>query len=673
MRKIKFVNLLFAALCCLLMSSQAQAQQAFGYTAITFNPSTNTATGYASTEVDYETAYYYDAEVQARIENENGTVLGSGGTIGNPSASIFFDVINLVFCFRITIISFVIVRPHFLGCDGDLFDAFGFSDFWWGWFWDFGDFSLSRRNRCILTRLIFIATIVRELINCLPAEVRCDKDTNQLLPSGLSATRDTPFLTDLQPGIHDSDHVTIRCHAENPVTNEPQSGVVLRFRFASTVPFDGGHVNHAGVRPKGSFNPTTARTDSDGNASTVYTAPRFSGTIQIEITADGMTNDPPRANIDVRVPSLQRLQNPAANEGYLLRGSSETGNTFHPDGHFGTSAANEGLRGIASDYRNTGFPQAQFPSGQPEDRKLNYNDQSLVWGGKFDIRSNVGIQPVWDSRGRGAHEEHRVGINCDVRLSDVPNENVIVQGVNINRRQLLEEIFNARGSTNTLREFGLNHWHLRFEFNNLSPVLNGSVPANGTPAAIPGAVEAEMYDTNGNDGTQGSFVPNDGTADPMYNYPQVLAITGEQDQSYVPMAGGQWMKYTVNIVSSGTYSFVTRVASASGGNTFRFEVDGIDRTGSLYIPNTGSGDLYQFVAMDDIWLDAGQHVVRLVVDGTGPAKGNFDYFTINPYFPPQFCDPEWWELDECRNGGGSWDYSICACQYGCIMRACEAY
>lgn len=672
MFNFKFPALLFAALCCCLMYSPAQAQQAFGYTAITYNAATNTSTGYASTELDYETAYYYDAEVQAHIEDENGNVLGSGSGSGNPSASIFFDVIHLVACFRITIVSFVIVAPHFLGCDGDLFDAFGFSDFWWGWFWDFGDFSLSRRNRCIFTRLIFIAAIVREVINCLPAEVTCEKNTNQLLPSGLRADRETPFLTGLTPGIHDSDHVTIRCHAENPVTGNPQSGVVLRFRFANTVPFDGGHVNHAGTRPKGTFDPTTARTDSNGDASTIYTAPVFSGTIQIEITADGMTNDPPSANIEVRVPSLERLQNPAANEGYILRGSSETGNTFHPDGHFGIPAANSGLRGIASDYRNNAFPLAQFPNGQPEDRKLRYNDQSLVWGGKFDIRSAVTIQPTWDTRGRGAHDEHRVGINGDVRLSDVPNENVTIQGLTLNRRTVLEEIFFQRGSTRTLREFSLNHWHLRFEFNNPVAATSGSVPANGVVAAIPGVVEAEQYDTSGDDGTQGSFVPNDGTVDPMYNYPEVLPITGE-DQNYVPMAGGQWMKYTVNIASSGTYSFVTRVASASSGNTFRFEVDGIDRTGSMYIPNTGAGDVYQFVAMDDIWLDAGRHVVRLVVDGTGPSKGNFDYFTINQYFSPQFCDPEWWEIQECQNGGGSWDYAICGCTYGCLEWQCQVY
>src|SRR5258708_14662559 len=124
MRTVKFPVLLFAALCCLFMCSSAQAQQAFGYASITFDESNNTATGYASTELDYETAYYYDAEVQAHIEDENGNVLGSSSASGNPSAVTFFDVIETVLCFRISIVSYVIVAPHFLWCnDGRFFDA----------------------------------------------------------------------------------------------------------------------------------------------------------------------------------------------------------------------------------------------------------------------------------------------------------------------------------------------------------------------------------------------------------------------------------------------------------------------------------------------------------------------------------------------------------------------
>ena len=134
------------------------------------------------------------------------------------------------------------------------------------------------------------------------------------------------------------------------------------------------------------------------------------------------------------------------------------------------------------------------------------------------------------------------------------------------------------------------------------------------------------------------------------------------------------MVRNVNVTSSGSYSFMTRAGSLSNGNTFRFEVDGIDRTGPISIPYTGSAAVYDFTTVNDIWLDAGQHVFRVVVDGSGQDLGNFDYFTINPYYPPQVCNPEQWEIQDCENGGGSWDYGLCGCQYyGCYNRWCEVY
>jgi hypothetical protein len=656
MRKYKFSFVLLAGLLCLLARSSAQAQQAFGYAAITFDDNSNTATGYASTELDYETAYYYDAEVQAHIEDENGNVLGSGQATGNPSADTFFDVVQIVFCFRISIVSSVIVAPHFLGCNGRFFDIFGFSDFWFGWWWDFGDFSFDRRTRCIFSRLITIALIVRDILRCLPVDVSCAKvpDTNQLLPTGLSADKEKPYLTGLINQVNNSDTVRIACRATRHFTGEPQSGVSVRFGFGDASS-GGGHVGHAGVRPRGTWSSTVVRTGSDGWASSDYTAPIFGGTTQILMTVDG--DEIGRANFDIRIPSLNQLANPANTEGYLLIGNTGT----HPNGHYGTDAANEGLRNIAADYRANAFPNGQTDAG-----KLNYNDQSLVWGGKFDLSA------TWQGVD---HDEHRVGINCDVSNHNVGNNNIVVNGQTVNRRAYLEQVFNDRGSTRTLREFDKNHWHLRFYFNN-PPAAQaaGSVPADGVAAAIPGVIEAERHDTTGDDGTAGSYVPDDGVTDPMINYPRVLLIPGNEDQAYVPMAGGQWMKYTVNVASSGSYSFMARAGSVYNGNTFHFEVDGIDRTGPISIPYTGSAAAYDFPTVNDIWLDAGQHVVRVVVDGSGQNLGNFDYFTINSYYPPQVCNPEQWEIQDCENGGGSWDYGLCGCQYyGCYNRWCEVY
>jgi hypothetical protein len=99
--------------------------------------------------------------------------------------------------------------------------------------------------------------------------------------------------------------------------------------------------------------------------------------------------------------------------------------------HYGTATANSDLVTIANQYA------AAFPGGV-----LNYNDQSLVQGGLFDINAD------WAT----PHVEHRLGINCDVYMGNVPAGNVAT----------LLTIFVNNGSPNYLPEPALNHWHLRF-------------------------------------------------------------------------------------------------------------------------------------------------------------------------------------------------------------------
>lgn len=75
----------------------------------------------------------------------------------------------------------------------------------------------------------------------------------------------------------------------------------------------------------------------------------------------------------------------------------------HPQYHYGTSEALQGLRQIASDYRAQYYPNIPMP----ENVKLHYNDMSLVFGRKFDLARR------WSNT--GSHGEHREGINADVR------------------------------------------------------------------------------------------------------------------------------------------------------------------------------------------------------------------------------------------------------------------
>jgi hypothetical protein len=661
----KLAAALLAALCCLLAASRAEAQHAYGYASMSYDSNTGTLTGYAATELDYETAYYYDAEVHAQIQDENGNVLASGSGTGNPIAHTFLEVFQAVLCIRLTLISYVYTLPRFLGCEGGRYDYWGFSDYWWGTYWDYGGFFGSRRTRCIFDRLILIASIVTDFLRCLPANFDCRVGSTRILPSGLRAGIETPYLRGMVPGQTYMDNTRVWCTVTDQF-GRPMRGVTIRFGFdRNVIENDGGHQNHTGQRPTGTYSHTVVNTNPDGVAETTYTAPPFGGSTRITIQPP---EGPERfADIYAQVPGLEALPPPVGNAGYILEGSDEEGNPYHPNGHYGTPEANAGLRQIAADYRDTFYPADQFPDGVPRANALRFNDQSLRLGGKFDITPNFRVLPAPSWQTGGSHREHRVGINADVETNGVTDDVVTIDGVRQRRWAVLENIFRERGSTRTGREFQFNHWHLRFEFGNQQGTrASGSVPADGEPTAVPGRIEAEKYDDTGDDEAYGSFVPDYGgsASDTLYNYPQVLPIAGNEGASYVPTAGGQWMNYTVNVASSGSYTFEARVASPGGGSTFHFEVDGVDVTGPIYIPNTGSGDAYQFVAVNDIRLEAGRRVVRLVIHGVGAGKGNFDYFTVSPYAPPQICSPEWWEMQNCRDSGGYWDYGLCACNYG---------
>lgn len=667
MRHSRFALVFLAALCCLLLSTQARAQHAYGYASISFDPGTGEVTGYASTELDYDTAYYYDSEVQAQIQDDNGTVYASGAADGGQMASVFLDVINAISCIRFTIISYVIASPRFdfLGCGGR-YDPFGFSDFPFDYWWDYGDF-FGRQERCVFNRLIFIASVIASVIECLPTHTQCQFNTDHVLPSGLDAD-ELSRIPNINAAVR-NDQITITCHSEDDLGNA-QSGVNVNFGTdPNTVLDNGGHLLHTGRRPQGTYNHTLARSDGNGNATAVWTAPQFGGTTRLTMTVRG-SNDTEFFDAYAQVPGLEELPDPVGNAGYIRTGSSEDGNTYHPNGHYVIHNAVGSLQAIAADFRDTFFPAANFPDGVPRESALKFNDSSLKFGGKFDITPNfrVGAAPSWQTG--GSHDEHRVGINCDVSDSNIANDNVVIDNKTRNRWEVMEEIFCSHGSTRTNREHCFSHWHLRFEYGSncthtdscARAALGESAPANGAAASVPGLIEAEAYDLDAQAG--GSFAPPTVGAPPsgiVYAKPEILPMPSDDANRFVPAVGGEWMNYTVNIAASQTYTISARVASPYYGNTFHVEVDGVNKTGPIAIPYTGSGDTYQFVSVDNIWLDAGAHMMTVVVDSYGQSAGNFDYFAINPYYTPPSCHPTSAQLGACRHIGGIWDYDACYC------------
>ena len=58
----------------------------------------------------------------------------------------------------------------------------------------------------------------------------------------------------------------------------------------------------------------------------------------------------------------------------------------------------------------------------------------------------------------------------------------------------------------------------------------------------------------------------------------------------------------VNVAAAGTYAIDVRVASNGAGGTFHIEVNGVDKTGPMAVPNTGGWQVWKTVTKTGVAL-----------------------------------------------------------------------
>jgi hypothetical protein len=157
-------------------------------------------------------------------------------------------------------------------------------------------------------------------------------------------------------------------------------------------------------------------------------------------------------------------------------------------------------------------------------------------------------------------------------------------------------------------------------------------PFGGTPASLPGVFQAENFDTgsagaayydttSGNSG--GAYRSSDVDIEPSTDSGGGFNLSKTR--------AGEWLKYTVNATSSGTYTFEARVANIGTGATFHVEVDGVDQTGPIGVPDTGGWQAWQTISKPGVPLTAGSHTVRIVLRtvSTSNGAGNFNWFRFS--------------------------------------------
>ncbi len=140
-------------------------------------------------------------------------------------------------------------------------------------------------------------------------------------------------------------------------------------------------------------------------------------------------------------------------------------------------------------------------------------------------------------------------------------------------------------------------------------------PYSGTAALIPGTIEAERYDVGGEGVSYHDITStNDGG---VFRTDAVdLEASTDTGAGYnlSHTAVGEWTEYTVNVTNAGSYNLTARVAATAAGKSFHVEMDGVNISGNIVVPNTGGWQNWQDVTINNIALSAGQKVMRIVMD-----------------------------------------------------------
>jgi endonuclease/exonuclease/phosphatase family metal-dependent hydrolase len=147
-------------------------------------------------------------------------------------------------------------------------------------------------------------------------------------------------------------------------------------------------------------------------------------------------------------------------------------------------------------------------------------------------------------------------------------------------------------------------------------------PLNGVALAIPGWIQAEDFDNGGQYVAYYDNTP--GNAGGAYRATDVdIQPTSAGGYAVAWIGAGEWLRYTVNVASAGTYAVTARVASAGSGGSFHIEFEGGGNTGAMGVPNTGGWQAYQDVTAT-VSLSAGTQSMWIIFDSNGStgAVGN---------------------------------------------------
>ncbi|MCX6180824.1 MAG: family 16 glycosylhydrolase [Bacteroidetes bacterium] len=140
------------------------------------------------------------------------------------------------------------------------------------------------------------------------------------------------------------------------------------------------------------------------------------------------------------------------------------------------------------------------------------------------------------------------------------------------------------------------------------------------PWPIPGRIQSEDFDKGGKgrayyDNSAGNTGSSVYRAGEDVDLEKCMDADSSQNLGWV--ADGEWLEYSVDVDSSAYYNFNFRVASISEGGAVHIEMNGVDVTGKILIPNTGGWQTWQTKKVFYKALTKGKQFMRLVIETGG--------------------------------------------------------
>jgi beta-glucosidase len=196
----------------------------------------------------------------------------------------------------------------------------------------------------------------------------------------------------------------------------------------------------------------------------------------------------------------------------------------------------------------------------------------------------------------------------------------------------------------------------------------GGTPFGGTPAAVPGTVQAANYDTGGQgvaynasaNGSANSYRSDGIDLETTADTQDTTAAGGAYDMGWT--TPGQWFHYTVNVATAGNYTVSFRVSSPYGITDALHIANsaGTNLTGAVAVPNTGGYETWTTVTAG-VTLPAGQQTLTVDQDTNG---WNLHYlsFAQGPggggtggTGPTQYCGTQDLALDQSTTASSTQD------------------